>query len=94
MQCNSVTAMGEVWYVLFILLYSCFDVVLFWSEVCVFVDICYLGLVCVFIYGLFVFFLCFVFFDIPMSFVWLKSNFCVSYSAAIFLVRVDYVMMG
>ena len=94
MQCNSVTAMGEVWYVLFILLYSCFDVVLFWSEVCVFVDICYLGLVCVFIYGLFVFF-CFVFFLIFLCrLFWLKSNFCVSYSAAIFLVRVDYVMMG
>ena len=37
-------------------------------------NICYLGLVCVFIYGLFVFFVLF-FFDIPMSFVWLKSNF-------------------
>ena len=68
--------------------------VLFWGEVCVFVNICHLGLVCVFIYGLFVFFLFCFFLIFLCRLFWLKSNFCVSYGAAISLVRVDYVMMG
>ena len=52
------------------------------------VSLCfYLWFVCFFfVLFFFLIFLCRLF--------WLKSNFCVSYGAAISLVRVDYVMMG